>query len=1230
MREKSGGLQLLRVAARVCNATGRIPKAAARIARAGIVACVWLILALTCWAQAQQHVSQSGVARKTSPSTKPVAHAAPNLKTTPALYLVGYAHLDTQWRWEYPQVISEYLPDTMHKNFALFQKYPHYIFNWTGANRYMMMKEYFPADFAKLKHYVATGQWFPAGSSMEENDVNSPSPESIIRQVLYGNEYFRHEFGKASEEYMLPDCFGFPAGLPSILAAAGVKGFSTQKLTWGSSAAAGGPDSPEETPAGTPFNVGTWIGPDGHSVIAALNPESYSGGVSYDLTKSEKPANIRNFIDWPARVERDGKTSGFFADYHYYGTGDIGGSPDENSVQLVEEMVTKSMGSLPPHNRDTDSDDENAEGQPAGPKVRMGTGPLHVISSNADQMFKDILSEHLTAGLPTYKGDMELTNHSAGSLTSEAMHKHWNRENENLARAAEATSFAASWLGGRTYPLERLNYAWRLVLGGQFHDIMAGTATPKAYTYSWNDDVVAMNQFAQVLQSATSAVASQLDTQGKGAAIVVFNPLSIDREDVVEANVEFAVASENVRVTAPDGSSVPAQMESTDSSNRAARKILFLAKVPSMGFAVYHVEPTDEQTSDMSSELKVTQSSLENARYKVEVNSDGDVTRIYDKKLGRELLSAPMRLAFQSETPSYWPAWNMDWSDQSKPPRGYVDGPAKITIVEVGPVRVALRIEREAEDSKFAETIRLSAGDAGNRVEFANAIDWKSRHAALKAEFPLAASNQNATYNWGAGTIERPTDNEKTFEMASHRWFDLTDKSGNFGVTILSGAKTGSDKPSDNTLRLTLLYTPGVNDADQEYRDQGTQDWGHHEFVYGLTSHAGDWKNSDAPWQAYRLDDPLIAFQSGNHAGALGKDLSLLRVSSDDVRVMAFKKAEEGSDAVVRVVEMNGKPASDVRLKFAAAIASAREVNGQEMPMGAASVANGELVVNLKPYEIKSYAVRLAPARARVAPPVSRAVMLRYDLAAATNDGAKPSAIGAEFDDAGDSYAAEMLPARISYSGVEFQLTHAATRVKDAVVARGQTIDLPSGNYNRVYILAAADGDRKGTFTVGKNVSVSRCSMIGFNSQEFTVQDWKGFVGQWYDRSFTMEPVPIPAEPDASDTSDRARRLRRRIAYLQKNPETLPHYASMTPGFIKRAPIAWFASHYHDANGANLPYSYSYLFAYEMDLPAGARTLTLPDNDKIRVFAVTVAHEGAQVRPAQPLYDTTTDITGQK
>jgi alpha-mannosidase len=32
--------------------------------------------------------------------------------------------------------------------------------------------------------------------------------------------------------------------------------------------------------------------------------------------------------------------------------------------------------------------------------------------------------------------------------------------------------------------------------------------------------------------------------------------------------------------------------------------------------------------------------------------------------------------------------------------------------------------------------------------------------------------------------------------------------------------------------------------------------------------------------------------------------------------------------------------------------------------------------------------------------------------------------------------------------------------------------------------------------------------------------------------------------------------------------------------------------------------------------------VTLPDNDKIRILAITVSDESNEVRPAQPLYDT--------
>src|SRR5215471_376974 len=544
-------------------------KAALRQLRRILVAVALVCVAFAGWASAQ-------TANKAD-SDKENARK-PDLAKEPTLYVVGYAHLDTEWRWEYPQVINEYLRKTLDDNFALFGKYPHYVFNFSGANRYRLMKEYYPADFAKLTEYVHSGRWFPAGSSMEEGDVNAPNAEAIIRQILYGNKWFRKEFGKTSAEYMLPDCFGFPASLPTILAHSGVKGFSTQKLTWGSSANAGGPESREQTPEGTPFNVGVWVGPDGESVLAGLNPGSYDGDVDSDLSKPLAPAKadtaladlqgkvhtlrstleqqdqakhitdqnaVREYIrlrnemqartrvdedlsldrhqkDWATRVEQDGKVSGIFTDYHYYGTGDIGGSPREESVKRLEAIVTKGAASFPPE------DEYYARGQPTPtwPEVNVGDGPVHVISSEA-------------AGLPRYTGEMELTNHSAGSLTSQAYQKRWLRKEELLAEAAEEASVAAQWLGARSYPQQRLNDAWTLQMGGHFHDLAAGTATPRSYEFAWNDDVIALNQFAAVLTNASEAVLSGLNTQTQGVPVVIFNSLGIPRQEVVETTLDF-------------------------------------------------------------------------------------------------------------------------------------------------------------------------------------------------------------------------------------------------------------------------------------------------------------------------------------------------------------------------------------------------------------------------------------------------------------------------------------------------------------------------------------------------------------------------------------------------------------------------------------------------------------------------------------------------------------------
>ncbi len=1074
-------------------------------------------------------------------ATGPAARAAdnpPDLTRDHVVYMIGYSHLDTQWRWTYPQVISEFIPNTVRANIPLFEKYPHYTFNWTGANRYRMLKEYDPADYAILKDWIAKGRWFTAGSSWEENDVNVPSSESLIRQILLGHDYFKKEFGTESCEYMLPDCFGFPASLPSVLAHCGLRGFSTQKLTWHSA-------------NGIPFDIGAWEGPDGQSIIAALNPGSYGAKYHMDL------ATLAPLAD---RVNRHGALDGIFADYLYFGVGDTGGAPDEETVAWVEQSVT----------------DTN--------------GPLRVLCARSDQMFRDITDAE-KAKLPKYKGDLLLTEHSAGSITSEAYMKRWNHENELLADEAERASVAAYLVGAAPYPREKLQHAWQLILGGQFHDLLPGTALPKAFEYTWNDEIIAMNSSASALSDAVGAVARALDTRADGGRpLVVFNPLSVEREDVAQAELDGVVEGEpdlhvgtGVQVFDGAGHPVPTQLLPNDNDRQAGKcRFLFVAKVPPIGFAVFTVKPSTN--APPASALKADEHSIENDRYRVKLNYAGDIASVVDKSVGRELLFAPARLAFQTEFPSEWPAWNMEWKDRRQPPRGHVDGPAKIRVVENGPVRAAIEVTREAENSIFTQTIRLAAGSAGDRLEVANHVDWQSKMCCLKVEFPLTVTNELATYNWELGKIQRGNNEEKKFEVPSHQWFDLTDRSGDYGVSILTDYKYGSDKPADTLLRLTLLYTPGVS---QPFFEQRWQDWGRHDFTYAIYGHTEDWRHGKSDWQAMRLGQPLVTFSTTPHDGKLGRSYSVLHLDSDQIAVRALKLAENSDQVIVRLQELNGTNAGSVTLSAYAGLTNATEVNGVETPLHPLENRDPALKLDFTPYQIRSIALTLMPPT-HLAPPVSTPVDLPYDRAGfaparAPNDGG--------FDDNGATMPAEMIGDTVVSEGITFKIGPHGSGQKNTVICRGQSITLPAGPHNRVYLLAAAaGGDTTGDFKVdGHAVTLG-------------IQDWTGKIGSWDNRAF---------KGDVSELT----------------PIVTNELDHIDAGFIKRDALGWFCSHRHLPDGTDGIYQYSYLFKYRLNIGNDSKSLTLPDNPRIRVVAVSVAQDdNDSTLPVQPLYD---DFTGR-
>ena len=132
------------------------------------------------------------------------------------------------------------------------------------------------------------------------------------------------------------------------------------------------------------------------------------------------------------------------------------------------------------------------------------------------------------------------------------------------------------------------------------------------------------------------------------------------------------------------------------------------------------------------------------------------------------------------------------------------------------------------------------------------------------------------------------------------------------------------------------------------------------------------------------------------------------------------------------MVELDGKPQSDVRVSFPSQITAAREVNGQEQPMGPATVTEGSLIASFSAFQPRAFAMKLAPYTAKVESVESAPVTLKYDLATAAGDG-DTSTVG--FDGKGNALPGEMLPAQIVFNDVKFQLAPAKPGAPNALVA---------------------------------------------------------------------------------------------------------------------------------------------------------------------------------------------------
>lgn len=1016
----------------------------------------------------------------------------------PKAYIVSDAHLDTQWNWDIQTTIQEYVWNTLNQNLFLLRKYPDYVFNFEGAVKYSWMKEYFPTRYDELKQRIKEGRWHVTGSSWDACDVLVPSAESVLRNILYGQNYYRTEFGTEGTDIFLPDCFGFGWTLPSLAHHCGLIGFSSQKLGWR--------NHPFYGDKKYPFTIGLWKGIDGSQLMFAHGYDYGHRFKDEDLSKSEE---LKDLL----------KDSPLNTVYRYYGTGDMGGSPTITSVRAVEKGV-------------------------------KGTGDIKVVSATSDQLYKDYAGKH--DQLPVFDGELLMDVHGTGCYTSQAAMKWYNRQNELLGDAAERAAVAAEWLNQGAYPKSELETSWKRFLFHQFHDDLTGTSIPRAYEFSWNDELISLKQFSDVLTSSVNEVSRLLDTNVKGTPVVLYNALGFAVNDLAEMEVEFAKAPKGISVYNAEGKKVASQYLGYKDGKA---HLLVEASVPATGYAVYDVRTSGEGIVVKNKQVNT----LENSCYKLTFDANGDIVSLLDKRNGKELVASgkAIRLALFTENESYeWPAWEILKKTLDREPVSITDD-VKLTLVEDGELRKSLCIEKKHGESVFRQYVRLYEGTRASRIDFYNEIDWRSTNALLKAEFPLAVSNPNATYDLSLGSVQRGNNTVTAYEVYGHYWADLTDRKGDYGVSIMNNGKYGWDKPSDNTLRLTLLHTPKTNKG---YTYQDRQDFGYHTFTYSLLPHQGELNKAEVVSKAEVLNQRLKAFQTDKHKGEMGRTFSMVSSDNPNVIIKALKKAVDSDEYVVRVYDVAGQGIQSARLTFAGKLASVVETDGTEKEIAKADFSNNTFDVKVNPFSLKTYKIRLAESGVSAYQPKFLSLELPYDKKCATYNEFRSEA---DFE-SGYSYAAELLPDSITIDQVTFRLGEPETY--NGLSCKNDTIEIPEG-YNRLYFLAAAasSDDQSLQIACGKHVS------------EFVVPSYTGFVGQW-------------------------------------------GHEGHTSGYLKPAQIAYVGTHRHASSG-DCPYEFTYMFKFGMDIPKDVHSIVLPKNENVVIFAATaVAENHVFVKPSTKLF----------
>lgn len=814
---------------------------------------------------------------------------------SPIIYCVGHTHIDCAWLWTL-RVTEDKAVRSFSTVLELMKEYPEYVFMSSQPQLYKYVKKNAPDVYEQIKERVKEGRWEPDGGMFVEADCNIASGEALVRQFVHGQKFFKEEFGVDNEILWLPDVFGYSAALPQILQKCGIPYFMTTKISWNEFNK-------------MPYDTFEWEGIDGTRVLTHFVPtRDYNKAAVEGGTETEHFTTYNGYIN-PSQMK------GAWARYSQkylneevlcsFGFGDGGGGPTKDMLENQRRL---------------------AKGLPGMPRTKMSTA----------KEFFHVLDKHVTDKkyLPTWVGELYLEYHR-GTYTSMARNKKFNRKAEFAYQNEEMYAMLDAQTAGGAYPEKELHEGWEVILRNQFHDILPGSSIKEVYDDSKAEYEGIFAESKALTDETLAHIAAGV--KAPKHSLVVYNPNSAAAYDLVTFTVPEGMGEPAVY----DGETKLAVQKTADGAY-----VFFAAGVPGKGYKTYTVK---EETADTTPTMEVSTEVMENEFFKVEYNEKGQFAKIYDKKADRDVLKpgkAGNVIVSYEDRPHNYDAWDVNnyYTEKSWD----IDQVSAMEVVENGPVRACVKVERKYLDSTITQFIYLYHDIP--RIDIKNVIDWKEHQIFVKDYFPIDVHTNEATFDIQYGNVKRDTHDNTSwdfakFEVCHHKWMDVSEDG--YGVSMLNDCKYGVGV-RNGVIGMSMLKSaihPNP-EADKEL----------HEFTYSIYPHQGGWREAGTVKQAYQINNPLTYSWKENEGGTLAPEYSLVSSDQDNAVIEVVKKAEDSDAVIVRLYECYNRR-TPVTLIFGKELTSVVECNMMEEGADPVEFTGNQATFEMKPYEIKTLKV---------------------------------------------------------------------------------------------------------------------------------------------------------------------------------------------------------------------------------------------------------------------------------